>query len=353
MNINPVKIGVVAILAFVFAFCGQAFSQDEGEYVGWRQGLKYTVQEGDTLWDLSEKFFDTPAMWPELWKQNPHIKNPHWIEPGTVVNIYTEDGMAYIPKEEPPPPEPEPEPEPVVEETPPPPPSYWYPSIDKVGFVKMHEVESLGQIVEIQEERRLGGVGNIVYIALDDDAHYAEGDRFTVWRPLKKIKDPFSKGFRKSLIGVQHWIVGEVVCTHLSNGTMRAIVEKNYRSIKVGDKLMPYRNLASKVVIQPPIPGMEGRIFAEENESEIFGTGSVVFINKGLNDGVAEGQIYSLYFEKDIKSKIFEEDGVYTEPMGKLIVLIAQDNNSTVLITEGKEEFRVGAVFRTQTLIDR
>ncbi|WP_028314013.1 LysM peptidoglycan-binding domain-containing protein [Desulfatibacillum aliphaticivorans] len=353
MSINPTKIGVVVILACVLAFCGQAFSQDEGEYIGWRQGLEYTVQEGDTLWDISEKFFDTPAMWPEVWKQNPHIKNPHWIEPGTVINIYVEDGMTYIPKEEPPPPEPEPEPEPVVEEPPPPPPAYWYPAIEKAGFIRKPELDSLGEIRKTQDGREMAGTGAAIYVSLNTDDQYAEGDRFTIWRPLDKVKDPFNGKFRKATIGTQHWILGEAVCTHISNGTMKAVIEKTYRSIMVGDQLMPYRHLPSNIVIQPGVPGMEGRIVMEENNSGIFGAGDVVFVNKGTDDGLEEGQMYSLYHDQNVKSDLFEDDGLFQESLGKIIVLIAQSNNSTVLITESKEDFNVGTVFRTQQLIDR
>ena len=44
-------------------------------------GIYYTIQKGDTLWDLSERFFDSPALWPGLWKGNHQIPNPHWIYP--------------------------------------------------------------------------------------------------------------------------------------------------------------------------------------------------------------------------------------------------------------------------------
>ncbi|MFK5953410.1 MAG: LysM peptidoglycan-binding domain-containing protein, partial [Desulfobacterium sp.] len=42
----------------------------------------YTIQKGDTLWDLSQKFYNSQWVWPGLWEMNHQIKNPHLIYPG-------------------------------------------------------------------------------------------------------------------------------------------------------------------------------------------------------------------------------------------------------------------------------
>jgi nucleoid-associated protein YgaU len=42
----------------------------------------YVIQRGDTLWDLSSRYLDSPWYWPKLWSYNPQVENPHWIYPG-------------------------------------------------------------------------------------------------------------------------------------------------------------------------------------------------------------------------------------------------------------------------------
>ena len=48
---------------------------------------EYEVEEGDSLWLISQEFFNDPWLWPNLWALNPHITNPHWIYPGDIINL--------------------------------------------------------------------------------------------------------------------------------------------------------------------------------------------------------------------------------------------------------------------------
>jgi hypothetical protein len=57
---------------------------------------QYTVGKGDTLWDISAKFLNHPWQWPELWRNNSQIGNPHLIYPGDTIYFSMVNGRPQL-----------------------------------------------------------------------------------------------------------------------------------------------------------------------------------------------------------------------------------------------------------------
>ncbi|MEY4064451.1 MAG: hypothetical protein RIR26_659 [Pseudomonadota bacterium] len=55
---------------------------------------EYTIQPGDTLWDISDQLLDDPFWWPRLWVLNPEVEDPDLIEPGMKLVFYPSAGDA-------------------------------------------------------------------------------------------------------------------------------------------------------------------------------------------------------------------------------------------------------------------
>ena len=89
------------LTAFVIVFPSHLQAQDTSpalqnrqssigdlEVVETESGIYYTVKKGDTLWDISQRFSNSPYLWPDLWSGNSQIANPHRIYPGERIRLY-------------------------------------------------------------------------------------------------------------------------------------------------------------------------------------------------------------------------------------------------------------------------
>ena len=53
--------------------------------------MTHTVVEGDTLWDICEKYYGNSDLWPKLWQMNPFITKPHLLEPGDIITLFEKE----------------------------------------------------------------------------------------------------------------------------------------------------------------------------------------------------------------------------------------------------------------------
>jgi hypothetical protein len=295
-------------------------------------GLYYTIVKGDTLWDLSEHFYDSPWVWPNLWEQNQEIPNPHWIYPGQQVRIFSREELQRMAA-------PVKEPEPEVALPPPPEPSfYFYAPIDRVGFVRKEPASPSGTIFKVKEDKGLISQMDLVYVQPAEDCNFKVGDRFTVFRTLKPLKDPDT---RKSA-GIQHFIVGLVEISDVQPEFSVGRILESYREIKRDDLLMPYEPRSPNVLLTEGKEGFEGKILAAEEHQTIFADLEIAFINKGRNDGVEVGQSYSVYYQEAERIRGKE---VLLTPVnyGKILVLLTEENTATAVVTHSERSIKPGA----------
>ncbi len=66
---------------------GRVISDSEQEPV-------HYVVPTDTLWWLADRFLQAPQRWPDLWRANPHIRNPDLIYPGDPIYLKLEQASA-------------------------------------------------------------------------------------------------------------------------------------------------------------------------------------------------------------------------------------------------------------------
>lgn len=71
---------VIVLVSLLVGLTAIAGAQDRQTYV---------VKSGDTLWDISKRFYNDETLWPKLWELNRYqTTNPHQIYVGDVLTIY-------------------------------------------------------------------------------------------------------------------------------------------------------------------------------------------------------------------------------------------------------------------------
>ncbi len=298
--------------------------------VQYETGFYYTVQKGDTLWDLSQKFSDTPWQWPELWKENSQIANPHRIYPGQRIRLYRRRGAQGVQVKK------------TVEK-----PDlnklifYRYAAIERVGFIRQQALPPRAVIFKVEAQKEMISTGDLVYIRPEKSATLSKGERYTIYRTLKPIMDVKTKKY----IGIQHYLAGVVEITLVRPAFVLGRIVAAYRPIRVGDKLMPYVHRLPRICLQDSPKGLRGQIISAEEHDTIFGESAIAFINKGEKDGVRAGQLYWVFKQEKYRINPEKEYETTLTPvlLGELLVLRTEETTATVIVTDSRQAFHAGA----------
>ncbi len=364
-----------------------AMSQEEPEDIAEGVAVKeethlyYTVKKGDTLWDISAHFYDSPMLWPDLWSVNPEIRNPHLIYPGDQIRIFQKGAVIHVAeteplKEEKVPVEPEivkeepveevaikedaPKEEPAPEEEVAPIqeevstveepeetktlPSFPYVNLDSIGFVRKEAAASNGYIYKIKNGLEMASKGSVVYIKQKQDGgtQLIPGSLYAIYRiQAKPVKDPETEDY----VGIQHDLKGVVEITEIlqeSPVVAEGKIIRTFREIQPDDLLMPYNRRAPLVGVKKSPEGLIGKILLSEDHGKIFGEHTLVFVDLGGQKGVMPGQEYNVFEKERVDQDVEKHLNV-----GKLLVLHTEDTTSTAIILRTITDLKPGMEIRS------
>ena len=325
----------LSVLAAMIFSPVRIFAQENKEIVEHEAGFYYTVQKGDTLWDLSGRFFDSPWLWPDLWSENSQISNPHWIYPGERIRLFHQKGIeSFFGKTAA-------KSRAIKKETPKKPLYYYYSPINRIGFIRKDPATPLGIIFKVKDDKEMISAGDLVFIRAKGDINLTAGSKYSVYRTSKPIIDQKTE----ALIGTQHYLTGIVEITKMESRFAVARVIQSYRTIEVGNLLMPYKRRSPRIELTQSKKGLNGELIISEEHADIIGDNDIAFIDKGSKDDVKLGQQYSIYYqERQRFNTETKEDVLLTQVVyGTLLVLHAEQTTSTVLITRSDLGINSGA----------
>lgn len=275
-------------------------------------GQVHTVERGDTLWDLSQRYLGNAWYWPKVWSYNPEISNPHWIYPGNLVRFFAageeapaEVGVGPAPLQgatELPMGEPEEgglAPAAPLEVT---------GRISFVpaggrrvvhdGFVTERELDESGVLEASFSEALMLSAPDTVYVRFRRSVPARVGDRAVVFRTEQVVKHPVS-GKR---VGYLTKLLGTLRVVKVDGRLTTARIEQTWGEITRGALVGPYdERLVENVQPRPNERELAGRVVsALVPYLTIMGEHNDLVLDVGSADGVQQGNTFLVVRQQDL-----------------------------------------------------
>ena len=299
----------------------------------------HVVQKGDTLWDLSSRYYGNAWGWPKMWSYNPQITNPHWIYPGDVIRLLPPGGG------------PAPGPAAAKGES-------TLPTsriigrakgptgvfLRQTGFVEPGELAQAGKIVGSKEEKLMLGTLDEAYVQYKKDHPFQVGERYTIYKPTEAVKHPLTGKY----LGHMVEIFGE--------GEVRAVTDGKIARLAIVDSVNPIERgflvgpLKRQFKVVQPVADkvdLQGIVVGTLVPHELVGADNLVFVDKGKNDGVEIGNRFVVTrrgdgYEPLLSSGPMDDRRFPRENIGELLVVDLRDHIATCFMTRSTVEARIG-----------
>jgi hypothetical protein len=289
---------------------------------------RYVVVKGDTLWDISAKFFKDPWKWPQIWGYNKDtIKDPHWIYPGDVVYLDPNTKTLHVGDSSATPPAT------AGTGTPDAADSAAIPAVDDVSgssntvaqkymprakilpgtsdaiptislvtigpFLKRplviddDDLSSSPRLVGTQDHKELLGQGDVAYASNMPDN---QGLRWQIYRPSITFIDPDTK----EILGREVVYLGDAYVERFDDISTLTIT-KSVLEIEKGDYFaQAATGFSTNYLPRPPSTTINAKVISIYGGVEQAGQSAVITINKGRREGLEEGHVLALYIKGDV-----------------------------------------------------
>jgi len=333
------------------------YQMSQGEIPQSNQGLieSYKLQNGETLWSLSQMLYGDGNYWPKVWAQNKSITNPHLVRPGHMLQFQmgSEDetpSFRFSEADEPglelaaapatpaqieiPPPESPPKPVIGVPKSFPQYQDAFRARKDVMGLDDSHimierqrhaEIIPLtawvqedaivpsGEYMEVEKESGLAAPNQVLYVKVKKGTAQV-GQKFLIVKDfgvIRKINRQVEGKINARFIEVYGDVeLVEQVESHFKKDSdaqnfdaFRARMLHASSLSRSGFALIP----GEMQMVNMSNSGSEGSTVAQvlgsqkHSASAIYGPGDLVFLNKGASDGLTEGQLLHLYMDRSIR----------------------------------------------------
>ena len=320
---------VKVVIATAFTF-SSAFAADSA-VLAENYPDRYTIVEGDTLWDISAKFLRDPWRWPEVWQGNPQVDNPDLIFPGDVLVMTFIDGRPSLRslRRETIKLSPNTRSVNYLDAIPPIDPAAIQAYLNAPLVTDENELLNAGYVVEGVDGRLVMGKYDQLYARSIDDQ---EADEYRLFRPGRHFIDPISE----ESLGWEAEHVGNARMLQSGDPSRLSILD-TYSDVSIRDRLRPVYKKESLPFFYPKAPDnpkLRGVILETSNKATELGALSVVALNLGDRDRVRPGDVFRILSQSVEKKDPITGDlyRIPEEKVGLLLVFRTFEKVSYALV---------------------
>ncbi|PAR38639.1 peptidoglycan-binding protein [Vibrio metoecus] len=293
----------IACALLPFTLLGESVMADEQTPLTLKQNAPttYTVVKGDTLWDISALYLDSPWLWPRLWQINPEIDNPHLIYPGDKLTLIWRDGQPVLSLK----PMRKLSPQVRVLE------KQAVPTVQE-GLVLpyLQSDRLIAQTALQQSVRVIGSSDGRKYLTKQDQLYITGVQTEKKWGIYREVAQ-----YQRDddvMVALRLVALGELAMTG-GNFSGLSLQEQN-QEILANDIALPEvdieeRQLSMTFYPQPAPVGSEAHILGSLEGSQYAGQNQVVVMDQGSSDGLAQGSMFELY---QAGAKVSDKKGQFT-----------------------------------------
>ena len=256
---------------------------------------QYYVKDGDTLWDISSLFLNSPWLWPEIWHINPQLEDPHLIYPGDLLKLVYIDGRPALTVKRG-------EQSRTIKLSPT---ARITPLDTVIPAIPLDRIQSFlseSRVVSKQTLQDASYVvaGNELHIIMGaGDRFYARGDwsapqaAYGIYRQGDAYIDPDTEevlGYDAKEIGMGKWLRVEEDIATLE-------MVRSGEEVRVGDRLLTTEQRRVESIFFPKSPKLQikGNIISVMSGVKNVSQFDVVVINKGQREQMQVGDVMAIY----------------------------------------------------------
>lgn len=215
--------------------------------------------------------------------------------------------------------------------------------IQASGYITSKPIPAWGTIIRSKEGALNLSEGEVVYIQLELGKEVQVGDRFSIVRLGKPVTHPVTN----HILGHLVLAPGELIILERRDEVAIARINKSFTPILRGDMILAAQPILPEAVPIRTQKRIEGFVVFSPESTVTISEKEIVFIDRGSQDGVMVGDLFSIYQQPP------RLRGHYGEPkeegkeiplarVGEVVAVSVRLETSTALVTRSSQPIHIG-----------